>query len=82
MKLSPTPTTEDDEQYEDTHRNYEAEHYARWRHMGEDLIWRTHMQREEYNLNQHHGNLTFMKHIYIDVNVDVITMRPRFVQQE
>jgi hypothetical protein len=20
--------------------------------MGEDLIWRTHMQREEYNLNQ------------------------------
>jgi hypothetical protein len=33
------------------HHNYEVECYARLRHMGEDLIWRTCMQREEYNLN-------------------------------
>jgi hypothetical protein len=33
-------------------RNYEAERHACQRHMGEDLIWRTHMQTEEYNLNQ------------------------------
>jgi hypothetical protein len=53
VKLSPTPKPEDDEQYEDRRRNYEAERHARQRHMCEDLIWRTHMQREEYNLNQH-----------------------------
>jgi hypothetical protein len=53
VKLSPTPEPEDDEQYDDMHRNYEAEHHARRRHMGEDLIWRTRMPREEYNLNQH-----------------------------
>jgi hypothetical protein len=29
-----------------------------------------------------HDNLTFMKHIYVDVNVDVMPMRPRFMQQE
>jgi hypothetical protein len=29
-----------------------------------------------------HSNLTFVKHIYVDVKVDVIIMRPRFVQQE
>jgi hypothetical protein len=27
-------------------------------------------------------HLTFMKHIYIDMNTDVITVRPRFMQQE
>jgi hypothetical protein len=26
-----------------------------------------------------HDNLTFMKHIYVDVNVDVISVRARFV---
>jgi hypothetical protein len=52
MKLSLTLKPEDDEQYEDMHHNYEAEHHARQRHMGEDLICRTRMQREEYNLNQ------------------------------
>jgi hypothetical protein len=51
VKLSPTPEPEDDEQYEDMRHNYEAECHARRRHMGEDLIWRTRMQREEYNLN-------------------------------
>jgi hypothetical protein len=50
--LSPTLTLEDDEWYEDMRRNYEAERNARRRHMGEDLIWHTHMQWEEYNLNQ------------------------------
>jgi hypothetical protein len=53
VKRSPTPTPEDNEQYEDRHRNYEVERNARRRHRGEDLIWRTCMQREEYNLNQH-----------------------------
>jgi hypothetical protein len=52
MKRSPTPTPEDGEQYEDRHRNYDAELNAHRRHRGEDLIWCTRMQREEYNLNQ------------------------------
>jgi hypothetical protein len=29
-----------------------------------------------------HDNLTFMKHIYVDVNTDVIIMRLRFMQQD
>jgi hypothetical protein len=53
VKRSPTPTPKDDEQYEDKCPNYEAKHNAHWRHRGEDLIWHTCMQREEYNLNQH-----------------------------
>jgi hypothetical protein len=35
-----------------TEINYEAKHQARRRHRGKDLIWRTSMQRQEYNLNQ------------------------------
>jgi hypothetical protein len=27
-------------------------------------------------------HLTFVKHIYVDMNVDVIAMRPRFMHQE
>jgi hypothetical protein len=50
--LSPTPTPKDDEEYEDRHCNYEANQNARRRQRGEDLIWRTHLQRQEYNLNQ------------------------------
>jgi hypothetical protein len=38
VKRSPTPTLEDDEQYEDRHHNYEAERNARRRHRVEDLI--------------------------------------------
>jgi hypothetical protein len=52
MKLSLTPEPEDNEQYKDRHCNYEAERHARQRHMSDDLIWCTRMQREEYNLNQ------------------------------
>jgi hypothetical protein len=33
--------------------NYEVECQAYRRHRGKDLIWRTNMQRQEYNLNQH-----------------------------
>jgi hypothetical protein len=34
--------------------------------MGENLIWRTHMQREEYNLNQHTRQLDVRKaHLHI-----------------
>jgi hypothetical protein len=52
VRLSPTTTPKDDEQYEDRHCNYEVEHHACRSHRGEDLIWHTRMQREEYNLNQ------------------------------
>jgi hypothetical protein len=52
VRLSPTPTPEDDEQYEERHCNYEAERHVCRRHMGEDLIWCTRMQSEEYNINQ------------------------------
>jgi hypothetical protein len=50
--LSPTPTLEDDEEYEDRRHNFEAYQNARRRHMGEDVIWHTHFERQEYNLNQ------------------------------
>jgi hypothetical protein len=32
--------------------NYEADQNTRRRHMCEDLIWRTRLQRQEFNLNQ------------------------------
>jgi hypothetical protein len=51
VKLSPTPSLKLDEEYKNMHLNHEAEHNAHRRHMGADLIWRTRMQREEYNLN-------------------------------
>jgi hypothetical protein len=57
VKRTPTPTPEDDEEYENRECNYEAERQARRRHRGEDLIWRTSMQRQEYNLNQHRRQL-------------------------
>jgi hypothetical protein len=50
--LSPTLTPEDDEEYEDIHRNYEADQNAHRRHRGENVIWRTRLERQEYNLNQ------------------------------
>jgi hypothetical protein len=49
--LSPTPILEDDEQYKDRRRNYEADQNARRRGRGKDLIWRTHLEMPEYNLN-------------------------------
>jgi hypothetical protein len=52
VKLSPTPTPEDDEQYEDKRHNYEVERLACRRHRSKDLIWHTRMQGEKYNLNQ------------------------------
>jgi hypothetical protein len=57
VKRSPTLTLENDEEYEDIGMNYEAERKARQRYMGEDLIWRTSMQRQEYNLNQRRRQL-------------------------
>jgi tRNA(Met) C34 N-acetyltransferase TmcA len=51
VKRSPTPTPKNDE-YDNREINYEAKHQARRRHRGKDLIWRTSMQRQEYNLNQ------------------------------
>jgi hypothetical protein len=53
VKRSPTPTLENEEEYENREINYEAKRQAHQRHRGEDLIWRTSMQRQEYNLNQH-----------------------------
>jgi hypothetical protein len=52
VKRSPTPTPEDDEEYKNREYNYEAERQACPRHRGEDLIWCTSMQRQEYNINQ------------------------------
>jgi hypothetical protein len=46
VKRSPTPTPEDDDEYKNREMNYEAERQARQRHRGEDLIWRTSMQRQ------------------------------------
>jgi hypothetical protein len=43
--LSPTPTLEDDEEYEDKRCNYEADQNARRRRRGEDVIWHTRLQR-------------------------------------
>jgi hypothetical protein len=77
-----TPTLEDNEQYEDRRHNYEADQNARRRCRGEDLIWHTRVKRQEYTSIRVHEHLTFMKHIYIDVNADVITVGPRFTQQE
>jgi hypothetical protein len=57
VRRSPTPTPENDEEYEDREMNYEAESQARQRHKGEDLIWRTSMQRQEYSLNQRRRQL-------------------------
>jgi hypothetical protein len=46
--------------------NYEVERNARRRHRGEDLIWHTRMQREEYNLNQHTRQLDVREaHLHI-----------------
>jgi hypothetical protein len=55
--LIPTLTPEDDEEYEDMCHNYEDDQNARRRRRGEDLIWRTRLQRQEYNLNQRAGQL-------------------------
>jgi hypothetical protein len=57
VKRSPTSTPENDEEYEDKKMNYEAERQTRQRHSGKDLIWRTSMQRQEYNLNQRRRQL-------------------------
>jgi hypothetical protein len=57
VKRSPTHTPEDDEEYENREYNYEAECQSRQRHKGEDLIWHTSIQRQEYNLNQHRRQL-------------------------
>jgi hypothetical protein len=57
VKRSPTPTLEDNEEYNNREFNYEAKRRAHQRHRGEDLIWCTSMQRQEYNLNQHRRQL-------------------------
>jgi hypothetical protein len=57
VKRSLTPTPEDDEEYENREYNYETERQACQRHRGEDLVWRTSMQMQEYNLNQRRRQL-------------------------
>jgi hypothetical protein len=59
--LRPTPTPEDNKEYENRHRNNEADQNARRRHRGEDLIWCTRLQRQECNLNQRARQLDFHK---------------------
>jgi hypothetical protein len=66
VKRSSTPTPENDEEYENREINYEAERQAHQRHMGKDLIWRTSMQRQEYNLNQRRRQLDVRKaHLHV-----------------
>jgi hypothetical protein len=55
--MTPTPTPEDEEEYKNRECNYEAKCQAHRRNRGEDLIWCTSMQRQEYNLNQHRRQL-------------------------
>jgi hypothetical protein len=57
VKRSPTPTPKNDEEHENIVMNYEVERQARQRHRGEDLIWHTSMQMQEYNLNQRRRQL-------------------------
>jgi hypothetical protein len=51
VKLSPTPSPELDEEYQNRRDNEEAERNAHRRHMCEDMISRTYLKMEEYNLN-------------------------------
>jgi hypothetical protein len=51
--LSPTPTPEDDEEYNNRCLNYEADQNARRSHRGKILICYSCLQRQEFNLNQH-----------------------------
>jgi hypothetical protein len=67
VKRSRTLTSENDEEYEDREMNYEAEHQIRQRHRGEDLIWHTSMQRQEYNLNQRRRQLD-VREAYLHVH--------------
>jgi hypothetical protein len=57
VKRSPTPTPENDKECENREINYEAKCQARQGHRGEDLIWCTSMQRQEYNINQRRKQL-------------------------
>jgi hypothetical protein len=52
IKLSPTPSPELDEEYEVRRDNENIDRTACMRHCEEDLIWRNHLQNEEWNLNQ------------------------------
>jgi hypothetical protein len=52
IKLSPTPSPELDEEYEARRDDENMDRNARMRHCEEDLIWRNHLQNEEWNLNQ------------------------------
>jgi hypothetical protein len=66
VKRNPTPTPANDEEYEDREMNYEVERQAHLRHSGEDLIWCTSMQRQEYNLNQCRRQLDVREtHLYV-----------------
>jgi ribonuclease HI len=82
FKLSPTPTLDDDEQYKDRHHNYEANQNAHRRRRGEDLIWVLVWKGKSITSISAYENMTFVKHIYVDVNADVIAVRLRFVQQD
>jgi hypothetical protein len=87
--MSPTPTPEDDDQYETRETNYEAKREACQRHKGEDLIWRTNMQRQEYNLNQptrqldvHEAHLRERSCDRCEAKISVARMRGRDIGSE
>jgi hypothetical protein len=50
--LSPTLSSELDEEYQIRRDDEEVEHNARQRNRGEYLIWCTHLEMKMYNLNQ------------------------------
>jgi hypothetical protein len=80
VKFSPTPSPELHEEYQARRDDEEVERNARRRHIHEDLIWCACLEIEEYNLNW--WAQTFVKHIYVDMNADVIIVRLRFLQQD
>jgi hypothetical protein len=71
--------------------NYKAERQTRWRHRGDDLIWRTNMQRQEYNLNQHtrqldvreaHLRVREHRYDYREAEIHAARMRGRDIGSE
>ena len=50
--MSPTPSPELDEDYAARHTDEDMDCTARLRRWNEDVIWRTHLEMQEWDLNQ------------------------------
>jgi hypothetical protein len=66
----------------DRYRNYEANQNAHRRRRCEDLIWVLVWKGKSITSINAFENMTFVKHIYVDVNADVIAVRLRFMPQD